>query len=90
MGLLFLDYLRLIGFLVKAQLLFKFTRSIVKAQLGRFGFFLSGWCGHNGESSLSFCNGLGTIYIASSRGMTFFILLLEIWVRSLGMVLGRC
>ena len=36
-------------------------------------------CGHNGWESLpSFCNGLGTIYIASSRGRTFLILLLEI------------
>ena len=43
-----------------------------------------------GESPLSFCNGLGTIYIASSWGKTFFILLPEIWVRSLGIVLGRC
>ena len=25
-------------------------------------------CGHNGESPPSFCNGLGTIYIASFRG----------------------
>ena len=28
-------------------------------------------CGHKGESSPSFCNDLGTIYIASSRGRTF-------------------
>ena len=28
--------------------------------------------GHNGEWPPSFCNGLGTIYITSSGGMTFF------------------
>ena len=50
-----------------------------------------GVCGHNRESPPSFCNGLGTIYIASSRGITFFFILLpDIWVQSLGMVLGRC
>ena len=43
-----------------------------------------------GESPPSFCDGLGTIYIASSQGKAFLILLLEIWVQSLGMVLGRC
>ena len=28
--------------------------------------------GHNGKWPPSFCNGLGTIYITSSGGMTFF------------------
>ena len=41
------------------------------------------------ESPPSFCNNLGTIYIASSRGRTFD-LITKIWVQSLGTLLGRC
>ena len=47
-------------------------------------------CQHNRESPLSFCNGLGTIYIASFRGRTLLILPSKILVGSLGTVLGRC
>lgn len=43
---------------------------------------LTWWCGHNGELPPSFCNGLGTIYIASSRERAILILLLEICVRN--------
>ena len=44
---------------------------------------LSRQCGHNGgvrESPPSFCNGLGTIYIVSSRGRTFF----DLTIRDMG------
>ena len=33
-------------------------------------FMVYAWCGHNRMSPPSFYNGLGTIYIASSRGRT--------------------
>ena len=42
------------------------------------------------ESPPKFCYVLETIYIASSRGITFFILLLEIWVWSLYSFLSLC
>ena len=39
--------------------------------LAPFRDFRGPWeCGHNRESPPSFCNGLGTIYITSSRGRT--------------------
>ena len=42
-----------------------------------------------GESPSSFCNGLGTIYIASLQGRTID-LSTRLWDQSLGMLLGRC
>ena len=42
------------------------------------------------ESPPKFCYVLETIYIASSQGITFFILLLEIWVWSLYSFLSLC
>ena len=41
---------------------------------------LAWWCGHKGESPPRFCNGLGTIYIVSSRGWTILILLPDICI----------
>ena len=35
-------------------------------------------CGHNRESPPSFYNGIGTIYVVSSRGRTLLFLLPEI------------
>ena len=61
-------------------MLFTLTMIDVEYQLWRSGI---PYCGHNEESPPSFCNGLGTIYIASSRGKTFF----DLTTRDMGLEL---
>ena len=45
--------------------------------------------GTKGESPPSFCNDLGTIYMASLQGR-IIDLTTKVWVQSLGTLLGRC